>query len=136
MKYEFSACGHENIIATHKTTFEFTQDRHLSLKGDCIIGTNSDFNLKELKEFIKKIKSNKVMISITALNDKIEEKIFCNINSDYHSEKELVVRKTDFISYRTFGIKADKSAFELRRDLIDFLQNRSNKVKVILEVIG
>jgi hypothetical protein len=31
------AQGHENILATHKTTLEFTKDKRLSKKGDCIV---------------------------------------------------------------------------------------------------
>ena len=58
MIYKFSAYGHENILGTNKKTFEFTKDRDLSLKGDCIVGVNADFDLEKLKEFIKQNKNS------------------------------------------------------------------------------
>ena len=56
MEYSFNCYGHENITARHKTTLEFTKDRDLSLKGDCIIGVKADFSLPQLKNLIKVIK--------------------------------------------------------------------------------
>ncbi|MCK4425081.1 DUF371 domain-containing protein, partial [Candidatus Bathyarchaeota archaeon] len=31
------AYGHENIQATHRSTFEITKDARLSEKGDCVV---------------------------------------------------------------------------------------------------
>ena len=45
MSYSFTAYGHKNILATHKTTIEFTKDKELSLKGNCIVGVRADFDL-------------------------------------------------------------------------------------------
>lgn len=134
MLYKFNAYGHPNISGTHKTTLEFTKDKELSLAGDCIVGINSDFELKKLKEFIKKIKNKKITITIKAINDKgIQEKIFAELNLNFNSDKEFVIRKTNFISDRTFAISSNKSAFDLNRDLIGFLRKKKNKISVILE---
>ena len=64
MKYSFTCYGHENITCKHKTTLEFTKDKDLSLKGDCIVGVKADFSLKGVKEFIKILNNNK-KITIT-----------------------------------------------------------------------
>lgn len=134
MLYKFNACGHPNILATHKTTLEFTKDAELTLKGDCIIGINADFELSRLKEFIKKAKNKKLAITIeTASKLKIKETIKAELNPGFNSDKEFVVRKTDFVSERTFAIKADKSAFELNGHLINFLKKKENKISVIIE---
>ena len=44
MLITFKAYGHENIRATHNRTIEFTKHKELSVRGDCIIGVNSDFS--------------------------------------------------------------------------------------------
>ena len=56
MQYKFKAYGHPNITAKHKTTLEFTKDKELSLRGDCIVGVKSDFELPLIKNFISQLK--------------------------------------------------------------------------------
>ena len=131
MKYKFNAYGHPNILGTHKTTLEFTKDEEITLKGDCIIGVKADFESDKLKEFIKKSKNNK--ISITISNNKIHETILAAINPDFYDGKELVIRKTNFISKRTFATSSNKAAFELKRELVAFLKEKGNKITVVVE---
>ena len=134
MQYKFYAYGHPNIQAKHKTTLEFTKDDEVSLKGDCIVGVKADFELLKLKRFIKRFKNNKVTITIkTPIYKKIPEKIFAELNPDFNSDKEFVIRKTDFVSERTFAIKANKAAFDLNRNLIVFLKEKGNKISVFIE---
>ena len=135
MLYKFNACGHPNILATHKTTLEFTKDKEVSLKGDCIVGVNADFELSELKQFIKKLKNNKITITIKPISKfkKFKETILAEINPKFQDDMEFVIRKTDFVSERTFAIKSNKAAFELNRDLIRFLREYKNKISVIIE---
>lgn len=133
MKFKFNAYGHPNITAKHKTTLEFTKDKELSLKGDCIVGVKADFDLEKLKQFIKKCKNNKITIKITALNKKLQETIDAELNPNFNSNAELVIRKTDFVSERTFAIKANKAAFDLNRQLIRFLQEKKNEIYIIIQ---
>ena len=134
MYYKFYAYSHPNILATHKTTLEFTKDKEVSLKGDCIVGIKADFELRKLKEFIKNSKSNKITITIEATNSKkIKEIISAELNPNFDSNKELVIRKTDFVSERTFAIKANKSSFDLKRDLVSFLREKDNRVNVVID---
>ena len=128
---KFYAYGHRNILATHKSTLEFTKDRELTKKGDCIIGVSSDFSLEELKEFIKNLKKNKIKMIITV--DDISEAVKAEINPSFSDGKELVIRKTSFISKRTFAINANKAAVDLKRELISRL--KENK-KYIVEIFG
>ncbi len=131
MMYKFSACGHPNILATHKTTLEFTKDSEVSKKGDCIVGVNADFDLKELKDFIQESKNKKSVI-IEIENNEIKEAINAEINPGFSSSNELVIRKTGFLSERTFAVNADKAAFGLSRSLVSFLKDEKNKVSVAI----
>jgi len=147
MEYSFTCYGHENITAKHKTTLEFTKDKDMGLEGDCIVGTKADFSLLQLKKFIKKLNNNKITITIQIIkkihnknvekneikNNIIIEKINAEINPGFNSDKEIVIRKADFISDRTFAIKANKAGFELNKDLIISLKEKKHKMKVIVE---
>ena len=134
MNYKFKAYGHPNIQGTHKTTLEFTKDKEVTLKGNCIIGIKADFELSRLKEFIKRAKNKKLAITIeTASKPKIKETIKAELNPGFNSDKEFVVRKTDFVSERTFAIKADKAAFDLNKHLIDYLKEKKDKISVIIK---
>ena len=146
MEYTFTCHGHENITARHKTTLEFTKDENLRLEGDCIIGVGADFSLEGIKKFITSLGNNKkITITIKKLdycnkgsnsndfnkkimknqkNDgKIIEIINCAINPDFNSDREIVIRKGDFISERTLGIKADKAAKDIDRIWAALLRN-------------
>ena len=135
MQYKFHAYGHPNILATHKTTLEFTKDSELALKGDCIIGVNCDFELNEIKKLIKNAKSSKVTITIETEDKKIKEIIKAEINPDFNDEREMVMRKTDFFSERTFAVRADKAACNLRKGLVEFLHKNSSKIIISIKSI-
>lgn len=114
MHYEFFAYGHPNIKATHKTTIEFTKEKELTTRGNCIVGVNSDFDLSSLKNFIKNKsligKSTKIIISTK--NKK--EEINAELNPGFDDDKEIVIRKSGFISKRTFAVQANKAAVDLK----------------------
>ena len=128
---KFYAYGHRNILATHKSTLEFTKDRELTKKRDCIIGVSSDFSLAELKQFIKNLKKKKIKIIVRA--DGFKEEINADINPYFDDDTEIVIRKSNFISKRTFAINANKAAVDLKRELISRL--KENK-KYIVGIFG
>ena len=134
-RYEFFAFGHENILATHNKTLEFIKDENLTLRGDCIVGVNSDFDKKELTHFIKKAIGKKIKILIDTIpeNKKLHEEITADLNQDFSDPHELVVRQSSFISERTFAINSSKSSLELNRELIGFLKNCKNKIKITIK---
>lgn len=132
MIYKFHACGHPNILATHKTTLEFTKDENLSLKGDCIIGVKADFELGELKKFIRNSRNRKIRIILEA--GRFREEINAELNPHFNSEHEMVIRKTDFASERTFAVKADKAGFELRRGLARYLRDNGSRINIIIKI--
>lgn len=149
MAYSFACYGHENITCKHKTTLEFTKSNELSLKGDCIVGVKADFSIKEIKRFIESLGNNKkITITIETINEdynnknyneksinnqKITEKINAEINASFNSDKEMVIRKSDFADKRTFAVKADKAACELNVGLVKFLKDKNAVIEVCLE---
>lgn len=106
---KFTAYGHPNITSTHRNTFEFTKDEDVTKTGDCIVGVKADFSLKELKELL-----NYQRIKISIIVDNEVEEILATPNKTFDSNQEMVIRKTDFASDRTFAIKADKASVDLK----------------------
>ncbi len=133
MQYKFHAYGHTNILSTHKMTLEFTKDSEVSKKGDCIVGVKADFELSKIKELIKKSRNKKITITIETSDKKIKEMLKAELNPSFNNDKELVIRKSDFVSDRTLARRANKAAFELKRDLIDYLKEKDNRIIVIVK---
>jgi uncharacterized protein len=121
----FYISGHEHMMATHHSTLEFTKDAHLTKRGDCIIGVNANFSIDEIKNILEK---ETITITITLGN--LKEVITAKTNKKFNHSHEIVIRKKDFISDRTLGIKADKAAIDLNRELIAKLKNPDNKALV------
>ena len=126
--YSFTAYGHKNITAKHKTTLEFTKDKELTERGDCIIGVNSDFSLNSIRKFIK----NKQKIRIRIKVNELCEEITAEINKDFNDDKEIVVRRSEFNSKRTLGIKSDKACIDLKKEFIELIKNPNQKLIISL----
>jgi hypothetical protein len=129
--------GHENIQATHKTTFEITKEAQLSRRGDCIIAvsankTMTDFS-SEFKENLHKEKA-KIMILIEAGDAAEVVNAFGSPRLILTHRTDMVVRKSNYICNRTLAIQADKAACDLSRKLAEKLRNPKQKVKITLTV--
>lgn len=128
---EIQAHGHHNVQARHKTTLEITKEDYLTKKGDCIIAINADKGMSGLsEEFKKKLKNGakiKITISCEGIEDTLEAEGSPNLTLDHKTD--IVIRKSEYICPRTLAIKANKSASDLRRDLINKIKE-GNKVKV------
>lgn len=130
----FTAQGHENILSTHPRTFEFTKQKTLSKRGDCIIGINSDFDYDQLMKFIsekKKTKQNDLLIKIIV--DGETWTIKSELNFDFDDKEEIVIRKTPFLSPRTLGINAEYGSVDIPRHIVEKLKNPYCKIEIELK---
>lgn len=129
--------GHENIQATHKTTFEITKEAQLSRRGDCIIAVSADKTMtdfsSEFKENLHKEKA-KTMILIEAGDAAEVVNAFGSPRLILTHPTDMVVRKSNYICNRTLAIQADKAACDLSRKLAEKLRNPKQKVKITLTV--
>ncbi len=119
----FNIYPHKNVLCNHKTTIEFTKDEELTLKGDCILGVKADFDLRELKKIKGKFK-------VTIKSKNVQDDLIGYAVDSFDSAHEIVIRKTDFVSPRTFGIKANKSSSEIDRNLVNNLKKHPGTVKI------
>ncbi len=128
------AYGHPNVRATHRTTFEITKDTYLTPRGDCIIGIRADKALSDLNYKLKSaLKRKDVIVKLKLKVDDIEDEVtaYGDPRLILSSEKDAVVRKSDYICERTLAIKADKAAIDINRKLVKKLKEGK---KLILEI--
>jgi len=132
---EIVAFGHSLVQAKHKTTVEITKEDFLTEKGDCIIAVKANkacFDIdKRVKESLKKGKKIKILLEVNGIKDEIIA--YGSKELALESKTSIVIRKSSFIDERTLAIKADKSAAELDRKLIEELKNP--KAKLIVRLI-
>lgn len=135
MEYTFFANGHENVTSKHKSTFEITTDKSLTLKGDCIIGLNSNITLEDLPNELKKdIQTDNKEIQLILETENARDVIVGEGSSQLtlNHPSDMVCRKSDFTCSRTLMIKCDKAAKDLNKDLIHDLSNNS-KLKITIK---
>ena len=131
------ARGHENIRATHKTTFEITREQKISTRADCIIAVDASGAAENLTdEFKKKAKKIdaiiEVIIEVEGLIEKITGKGSPQLTFSHPTD--LVGRKSAFISDRTLLINSDKAAIDLDRNLVEKLKKPETEIKITLKV--
>ncbi len=127
--------GHKNVQATHKTTLEFTKDKHLSKKGDCIVAVAADKALADLSaEFKENLRKPHAKLIILIEADGVIDQV----NADGSPQlilshpTDMVIRKTDYICNRTLAVHADKAAQDLSKALVEKLKTPQQKVKITL----
>ncbi|MBE0512250.1 DUF371 domain-containing protein, partial [Candidatus Bathyarchaeota archaeon] len=112
----FFAHGHENIQATHETTFEVTKETTLTKRGDCIIAVEATKGAADLPlEFKEAARKKGAQITITIEAGELREIVRTKGSPRllFTHPTDLVVRKTDYVCGRTLAIRADKAASDL-----------------------
>lgn len=128
-KMMFTCFGHKNLLGTHKNTLEFTHDKELTLKGDCIIGVKANFKSTDIKMFSNK----KIVIQISVGN--IHDQVIAEFNNSFNHNHEMVIRKSSYVDRRTFAIQANKAAIDINRDLIDAMKNPEAKMEITISAL-
>ena len=133
----FHAWGHENVLATHRSTFEITRDDYLTPRGDCIIGIRSPLAAAHLPEWFKRDARSEESIIIAILCaegicDSVVGRGSANLT--FSDERRMVFRRSTFVAGDTVMIRASKAARHLRRDLVEALK-RGVRLTVMLSAI-
>jgi hypothetical protein len=129
--------GHENIRATHRTTLEFTKDKHLSKKGDCIVAVAADKASADLsREFKENLRKPNAKLTILIETNGITEQVQAHGSQQLilSHPTDAIIRKSDYVCGRTLAVRADKAANDLSRELVEKLKNPQQQVKITLTV--
>ena len=131
------AHGHENIQATHETTFEITKEPTLTKRGDCIIAVEATNGAADLPlEFKEATRKKDAQITMTIEAGELKEIVRAKGSPRllFTHPTDFVVRKTDYVCGRTLAIKADKAASDLSRKLVEKIQDSSQRIRITLAV--
>ena len=137
MNFKIKAKGHKNVFSLHKSTFEITKDKDLSLAGDCIIGLDIDKSMEDFPEEFKEKLANdetKVLVELKTPNASDTIEGFGHHDLSLSHPTDIVCRKSTFVCSRTLMIKSNKAAIDLNRDLIKDLAN-GESMEVNIELI-
>ena len=133
----FSARGHENIEATHKTTFEVTKETTLTKQGDCIIAVEASKAAADLPfEFKEAARKEGAQITVTIEAGELREVVKAKGSPQlqFMHPTDLVVRKSGYVCGRTLAIRADKAASDFSRELVEKMKDPSQEITVTLAV--
>ncbi|MEN3035247.1 MAG: DUF371 domain-containing protein [Candidatus Methanosuratincola sp.] len=133
----FYAEGDRKITARHPTTLEITKDEVKTKKGDCIVASRATLALSDLPEEMKEaLRKDGTEVALW-----IESGGICDVvkgrgsaRLTLESSTEMVVRKSGFVCGRTLMVYSDKSASELRRDLVEKIARDGAKIRLTIEV--
>ena len=131
------ANGHANIQATHRTTLEITEDADLSKNGDCVIAVSASKALTDFDPKFKKLlqrENSELTILIQAGEVAEVVNAFGSSRLVLTHQRDVVIRRSEYICKRTLAIKADKAALGLSRKLVNKLKDPKQEVKITLTV--
>jgi len=136
---EIVAWGHENIKATHRTTLEITKEMFLTPRGDCIIGVRAEKSISEIDERIKERLRAEAMaeIELSLPDYGIEETLvgYGSSKMTFDHPTDIVVRKSDFVCGRTLLIRANRSAIDLDREMVELLRDPKTELLFVIKVL-
>ena len=133
----FSARGHENMVATHRTTFEITKEAALTKRGDCVIAVEATRAAVDLPlEFKQAARREGAQITITIEANDLKEVVKAKGGPQltFTHPTDLVVRKSSYVCGRTLAIGADKAANNFLRKLVEKIKDSHQEITVTLTV--
>lgn len=137
MKWTVRARGHPNITASHRSTLMITRDPEVGPRGHCIIGVGAETGAaglpEELKEIIRRGEKLLIEIRVGEIGEEIVVRGHPGLPLTHQTD--MVVRKSSFLCERTVGIRANKAAADLSRDLVKKLKNPQTSVEVCFRTL-
>ena len=135
MVFTFTAHGHPSILSSHPTTLEITTEPHLTKRGDCIVAVKAECGLQDLPSNIKKALSTekghgKLTIRVRDQNFTVEGRGSNGLT--FTHPKEMVVRKSGFVSDRTLMVCANKAANDIPRRMVKLIQDPRQTITIEL----
>jgi len=131
------ARGHSKILATHRTTFEITEDEHLTERGDCIVAVKSTKGAKDLSPEFKRLARNDSARITVILDADGRKEVSIGRGTrqlSFTHPSDLVVRKSGFICGRTLMTHSNKSASDFSRSFVNRLRDPNTKIEITLVV--
>ncbi|MCC6041833.1 MAG: DUF371 domain-containing protein [Desulfurococcaceae archaeon] len=133
------ARGHRNIRATHRTTLEITTDSDLTPRGDCIVGVSANKSAATLSAGFKEcLQQDDALLVVVLKAGGLRDFVVATTSSKLllTDPRKIIIRKSSYIEPATIGIYANKSAGDIRRDLVEVLKDPQMTLTVYLRVVS
>ncbi len=118
--------GHPLVRALHPSTMELTKERELTQRGDCVIGVSADKAACDLSSAVKEaLRTAGASVTFTIRVGGGERFVFTARGSRgllLDDRRDVVIRRSQFISPRTLAIHAEAAARDIPRALVDRLR--------------
>ena len=117
--------GHPSIKASHPSTIELTREAGITPKGDCIVGVSADKAARDIDSGIKDaLAATDAFVTLTI---RVAEESFVfrargSPGLSLSDPRELVIRRSDFVSPRTLAVRSDAAARDIPRTLVGRLK--------------
>ena len=116
--------GHPMISALHPRTIEVTTEEHLTERGDCIIGVGADKGCAGLSSETKRalrVRGAKLKFRIFVEGENFEVSASGDPALTLTHQRDIVLRRSSFVSGRTVAVRANCAAADLPRRLVKML---------------
>ncbi|WP_254524048.1 DUF371 domain-containing protein [Natrinema caseinilyticum] len=124
MEEVIHARGHENVSATHASTFEVTTDDYLTPAGDCILAIGADRAPADFDpEFVAACRDVDAAVTVTVEADGHRDSVTGRGDPglEFTDDRSAVGRTSDHVDGRTILLGAEFAAEGFDRDLVDAL---------------
>ena len=114
------------VQSLHPTTIEVTTEEHLTKRGDCIIGVCASSGCAQLDERVKRAiraEGSRLLIKVVAGGESFEVSAAGDPRLDLSHPRDIVVRKSEFLSDRTLAIRASSAAIDIPRSMVSRLRD-------------
>lgn len=129
--------GHPMVRSTHPTTIEVTTEEHLTESGDCIIGVAADKGCAQLDQRLKEgLRRNGARVSIRIIVGSLSYCVEARGDSrlELTHPRDMVIRKSDFMSGRTLAVNANAAAKDIPREIVRRLRDPGTVGRLQIEV--
>ncbi len=126
--------GHPLVSALHPTTIELTKEGSLTRRGDCIIGISADKAASDLDPALKQALRTvgaRVRFTLKVGGERFGFGARGNQALSLDDSRDLVIRRSAFITQRTLAIMAEAAAKDIPRTMVERLKSRERGVMMI-----
>ena len=122
------------VRSTHRRTIEITTESHLTERGDCIVGVRANKAAAGLREDVReaiKTQGSEITFRFEVARESFVVRAFGSPSLTLSSDEEMVIRKSEFISPRTVGIRADAASVDMPRTMVERLRTDADCIGML-----
>ena len=126
--------GCEDIVALDP--YKITITKSCLVSDSSVIGIDADKAASEISKRMKDALKERKKLHVTIRAGDVEDNLvtFGSFNLVMSSRKNLVITKTDFCDKATIGVRANKAARDLSRELVKAMRVPDALIEIILRV--